>query len=79
MAPFWSSDHSMIETSFGTSATIIGPGYWKLNISVLKINEFREKLIEFYKSWQNMKFYFKTETEWWEEVKRKLHVLSEVL
>lgn len=72
VAPFWSSDHSMIETSFETSASIFGPGYWKLNISVLKINEFREELIEFYKSWQNMKFYFKTETEWWEEVKRKL-------
>lgn len=75
--PFWSSDHNLVEASWEMSSPILGPGYWKLNTSVLKEERFKEEFMELYRCLQDIKHCFKTETEWWEGVKEEIKVFCQ--
>lgn len=58
------------------SATLHGPGLWKLNVSVLNDDEYKRLISEFWSSWQCRQNNFSYLSEWWEVGKLTIIELS---
>ena len=77
--PSFFTDHWYLQVTFTLPSSIgRGPGYWKLNISVLKELEYLELVKSFWSFWQvhESNGDFSTPLEWWDMGKFYLRELS---
>lgn len=50
--PLWYSDHEVLLTEFTLRVRTRGPGYWKLNTSILQHGNFQKAIKTFWLDWQ---------------------------
>lgn len=69
------SDHSLViaQTTDGPQR---GHGYWKLNVSLLKDEEYCKRVTHFWESWQCQKFRFPSIIDWWDVAKAHIRDIS---
>lgn len=66
------TDHQAVEVELEIEGTEFGKGYWKLNNEVLTEKDYREKFLELFPLWAEMKNLYMKELDWWEDVKNKI-------
>ena len=71
------SDHDLVRVSLNVvqSSNNIGPGVWKLNVSLLNEQCVREKVVAFWREWQNKKQFFSNIGEWWDTGKSRVKLI----
>ena len=71
------SDHCAISCSFVIPDSMPrGPGYWKLNCSVLADPVYVDRVTSFWSHWRSTKASFVSQLDWWDEGKVQLKRLS---
>lgn len=71
------SDHCFLEASFDLPEPVSrGPGYWKLNVSILSDSVYRDKVSEFWSFWVSQRPAFGSLANWWDVGKHKLKALT---
>ena len=63
------SDHEFMAATVNFSKTKRGPGYWKLNCSLLEIEAHRQKIELLIQDWQTKKRSYKSISKWWDDCK----------
>ena len=73
------SDHDLVLVllTVDKASSNVGPGVQKLNVSLLKVQEVREKIASFWDHWKDRKCDFGNVAEWW--VSGELRVKSLLL
>ena len=67
------SDHSALHFSWSLSpVTPPGPGFWKLNTSILLEDSYFQLISDFWFSWQQRRQHFSSLLKWWEEGKSRI-------
>ena len=64
------ADHSVLTCRVdvpGTTRT--GPGYWRLNITLLENMKIEQRYEEQFQDWTSLKCLFTSATDWWEDIK----------
>ena len=56
-------------------AGYVGPGVWKLNVSLLQVQEVREQIASFWEHWKDRKSDFGNVAEWWDSGKLRVKSL----
>ena len=75
--PFPHSDHAAVAVSFTLpSPRVRGPGYWKLNTSLLVDENYTAIVENFWKSWRASKPRFRSILSWWDVGKRKVKEIT---
>ena len=70
------TDHAAISLTLRTSDCERGPGFWKLNNSVLESDIFDDTFKTFWASWKTSSDLFDSKKRWWELTKVKIKELS---
>ena len=71
------SDHSALHLSWSLSPVPPpGPGFWKLNTSILSEDNYFQLISDFWFSWQQRRQHFSSLLNWWEEGKSRIKGLS---
>jgi len=71
------SDHQAVSSTFSLpDAVDIGPSFWKLNISLLTNNEYREAVVSFWSSLKLWRDEFDDIRLWWDVGNIRLPELS---
>ena len=71
------SDHCFLSATFDLpDSSSRGPGYWKLNTSLLADSVYRDKVSEFWSFWATQRSAFDSLANWWDVGKLKLKALS---
>ena len=72
------SDHSAVCLSLSSlpDAVSRGPGFWKLNTSILSESDFVHEISAFWSSWRNSKDSFTSLLDWWDLGKARIKTLS---
>ena len=71
------SDHSALHLSWSLSpVSPPGPGFWKLNTSILSEDSYFQLISDFWFSWQQRRQHFSSLLKWWEEGKSRIKGLS---
>uniref|UniRef100_A0A8C9TDW6 CCHC-type domain-containing protein n=1 Tax=Scleropages formosus TaxID=113540 RepID=A0A8C9TDW6_SCLFO len=76
LSPHWPTDHLMVESTVSIEAPLRGPGYWKLNVDVLKEKEYRDLFYKHFKVWQELKSFCGSVSDWWEDTKTKVRTIT---
>jgi exonuclease III len=63
------SDHEFVSTTVNFSQFRRGPGYWKLNCSLLEIEVHRQKIELLIQDWQTKKRSYTSILKWWDDCK----------
>ena len=58
--PLWHSDHEALLAKFTLRVRIRGPGYWKLNTSILQHGNFQKAIETFWLDWQKQRASYNT-------------------
>lgn len=74
--PFQHSDHEALITEFTLRVGLRGPGYWKLNASILTQETFQTALTKLWQIWQQQKHSYDTLSQWWEIGKMYIKILA---
>lgn len=74
LLPVWFTDHVALSVKFNVFVVDYGPGYWKVNISVLADENFKISFREMYAGWAEMRPYSASAAVWWEGVKVKIKI-----
>ena len=64
--PFQHSDHDVVQIKIIQKQQKRRPGYWKLNTSILKHDNYKNTIKKFRQDWQNQKQDYDTITQWWD-------------
>ena len=67
--PFKYFDHDAVQIKIIQKQQKRGPGYWKLNTSILKHHNYKNAIKKFWQDWQNPKQNYDTITQWWDVAK----------
>ena len=67
--PFKYFDHDVVQIKIIQKQQKRGPGYWKLNTSILKHDNYKNAIKKFWQDWQNQKQNCDTITQWWDVAK----------
>jgi hypothetical protein len=61
------SDHDLVRVllTVDNASSNVDPGVWKLNVSLLKVQEVREQIASFWDHWKDRKRDFGNVAEWW--------------
>ena len=71
------SDHSAAEITLNQIARRKrGPGFWKLNVSLLEDNLYKRETIAFLTFWKTQKTIFPELTDWWDQCKAELKKIA---
>ena len=70
------SDHQAITLSLNTTECERGPGFWKMNVSILENDIFDRTFLSFWESWKDKIKDHKSKKIWWELAKLKIKELS---
>ena len=72
------SDHSAVVLSLASLPNAVphGPGFWKLNTSVLTESDYIGEISSFWSAWQNSKGSFSSLLDWWDLGKARIKSLS---
>ncbi|CAB3997114.1 Hypothetical predicted protein [Paramuricea clavata] len=75
--PFFRSDHSYVFLQLTLpSLPRRGPGVWKLNASLLKDDNYKQKIQEFWQAWQLEQGTFPSLAVWWDAGKKRIRALT---
>ena len=75
--PFSWSDHEAMVMKFSVpDQNQRGPGYWKLNTSVLKEPEYLNLIKTFWTEWKTQKSEYSSISQWWDFGKRRIQQIS---
>lgn len=72
LIPALFTDYQAVEVELEIEGMEFGKGYWKLNNEVLTEKDYREKFLELFPLWAEMKNLYMKELDWWEDVKNKI-------
>ena len=71
------SDHCAVSLSVDVPHTVhLGPGRWKLNISLLEDEEYVSLISSLLVDWHRCQNHFSSPVKWWEECKARIKGLS---
>lgn len=70
------TDHVAITLQVDTTHCDRGPGYWKMNTSIMEHDLFKTTFAAFWKSWIKTLQTYKKKKEWWEITKVKIKEIS---
>ena len=71
------SDHDVVSLTFSVPASYSrGPGFWKLNISILEDPEYISLIRAFWSSWRDLKPSYHTLQNWWDVGKFKIKQIT---
>ena len=70
--PLWFSDHDAVVILFKSGAPSFGPGYWRLNVSVLQESRFKTEFGVFFRGLEGLKPLFDGLVQWWEAAKLRI-------
>ena len=77
ITPWQWSDHSLVLASLAVPrATSRGPGFWKLNVSILNDSDYCSSVQSFWTDWRTQRHRFPDCILWWETGKAYLRDLS---
>ena len=75
--PFSWSDHETVIMEFSLPGqTQRGPGYWKLNTTLLKDQDYLNLVKDFWEGWRLKKSEFSSISQWWDFGKRRIQQIS---
>ena len=74
--PFQYSDHDAIQLKILQKQQRRGPGYWKVNTSILKHENYQNAIKIFWQDSQEQKQNYNNITQWWEVGKLYLKMIS---
>ena len=74
--PFQYSEHDSIQLKILQKQQRRGPGYWKVNTSILKHENYQNAIKNFWQDSQEQKQNYNNITQWWEEGKLYLKMIS---
>ena len=74
--PFQYSDHDAVFAEFLLRVRTRGPGYWKLNTSILDHETFRIAFQTFWQEWKQQQKDYKDMSTWWEVGKLYFKMLA---
>ena len=65
------SDHDLVRVllTVDKASSNVGPGVWKLNVSLLQVQEVREQIASLWEHWKDRKSDFGIVAEWWDSGK----------
>ncbi|CAB3980483.1 Hypothetical predicted protein [Paramuricea clavata] len=71
------SDHDLVRVllTVDKASSNVGPGVWKLNVSLLEVQEVREQIASFWEHWKDRKSDFGNVAEWWDSGKLRVKSL----
>ena len=71
------SDHDLVRVllTVDKASSNVGPGVWKLNVSLLQVKEVREQIASFWEHWKDRKSDFGNVAEWWDSGKLRVKSL----
>jgi hypothetical protein len=71
------SDHDLVRVllTVDKASSNVGPGVWKLNVSLLQVQEVREQIASFWEHWKDRKSDFSNVAEWWDSGKLRVKSL----
>jgi hypothetical protein len=71
------SDHDLVRVllTVDKASSNVGAGVWKLNISLLQVQEVREQIASFWEHWKDRKSDFGNVAEWWDYGKLRVKSL----
>ncbi|CAB4014514.1 Hypothetical predicted protein [Paramuricea clavata] len=71
------SDHDFVRVllTVDKASSNVGPGVWKLNVSLLQVQEVREQIASFWEHWKDRKSDFGNVAEWWDYGKLRVKSL----
>lgn len=70
--PTWLSDHCMIGIKADIGEVQRGRGSWRFNTSLLQDSNFCDIFTQLYRAWQNLRGFFESQAQWWEDVKKRI-------
>jgi hypothetical protein len=73
--PYSDHDLARVLLTVDKISRIVGPGVWKLNVSLLKVQEVREQIASFWDHWKDRKRDFGNVAEWWDYGKLRVKSL----
>jgi hypothetical protein len=70
-------DHDLVRVllTVDKASSNVGPGVWKLNVSLLQVQEVREQIASFWDHWKDRKRDFGNVAEWWDSGKLRVKSL----
>ena len=74
--PFQYSEHDSIQLKILQKQQRRGPGYWKVNTSILKHENYQNAIKNFWQDSQEQKQNYNNITQWWEVGKLYLKMIS---
>ena len=74
--PFQYSDHDAVFAEFLLRVRTRGPGYWKLNTSILDHETFRIAFQTFWQEWKQQQKDYKDKSTWWKVGKLYFKMLA---
>jgi hypothetical protein len=71
------SDHDLVRVllTVDKASSNVCPGVWKLNVSLLQVQEVREQIASFWEHWKDRKSDFGNVAEWWDSGKLRVKSL----
>ena len=72
VAPTFFSDHDGVALCVRAGESVFGPGYWRLNSSVLEQDEFAASFVVFFRGLVGIRSLYPGVMEWWEVVKERI-------
>ena len=73
------TDHASIQCVIKTSIQERGPGYWKMNKSILYSDDFHNSFMAFWEGWKPKINSYKSKRKWWEITKFKIKTLFQAI